>query len=273
MPNRPNTHPPLPTPSLKRFGGSLLLWFGIFLLINTLLFREPSYTRRPYSAFINQVEAGQVSKVEKISIVPRGMGALGYTLQMPEEDRFLMTEDEIRGQLMMLLGGRSAEELMLGRISTGASDDIQKATDLAERFVTIDGMSEALGPIAFDRSQPDFLEGVTHPRRNISSHVSESIDRAVKDLIEGAHTVALAILQNNRSLIETAAQQLLETEVLEGEALSQILHQVQAPTQLQDWLRTGKVDRLQRSNSQYQENHRPDRPSREAIAPVGLLHL
>ncbi len=182
-----------------------------------------------------------VGKVEKISIVPRGLGALGYTLQMPDEDRFLMTEDEIRGQLMMLLGGRSAEELMLGRISTGASDDIQKATDLAERFVTLYGMSESLGPIAFDRVQQAFLDGMTNPRRNISPSISEEIDRAIKDLIDGAHSIALEVLKLNRSLIETAAQQLLETEVLEGEALQKILSQVHAPTQLQNWLCKGQA--------------------------------
>jgi cell division protease FtsH len=189
-----------------------------------------------------------MGKVEKISIIPRGLGALGYTLQMPDEDRFLMTEDEIRGQLMMLLGGRSAEELMLGRISTGASDDIQKATDLAERFVTIYGMSETLGPIAFERVQQAFLEGMTNPRRNISPHISEEIDRAVKELIDGAHRMALEVLKINRSLIETAAQQLLETEILEGTALSQILSQVDTPKALQDWLRGGKTACLQPFN-------------------------
>jgi cell division protease FtsH len=180
-----------------------------------------------------------MGKVEKISIVPRGLGALGYTLQMPEEDRFLMTEDEIRGQLMMLLGGRSAEELMLGRVSTGASDDIQKATDLAERFVTLYGMSETLGLIAFDRVQQTFLEGMANPRRNISPGISEAIDRAIKDLIDGAHRIALETLSINQSLLATAAQQLLEVEVLEGDALRQIPSQVTAPPQLPDWLGKG----------------------------------
>jgi cell division protease FtsH len=83
--------------------------------------------------------------IEKISIVPRGLAAPGYTLQLPQEDRFLMVEDELRGQIAMLLGGRSAEELIMGKVSTGASDDIQKATDLAARYVTIYGMSKQLG--------------------------------------------------------------------------------------------------------------------------------
>jgi cell division protease FtsH len=193
-----------------------------------------------------------VGKVEKISIVPRGLGALGYTLQMPEEDRFLMTEDEIRGQLMMLLGGRSAEELMLGRISTGASDDIQKATDLAERFVTLYGMSEELGPIAFERVQQAFLEGMSNPRREISPSIADAIDRAVKALVDGAHNAALTVLETNRSVLENTAQKLLVSEVLEGEVLRQMLAQVRAPHQLNDWLCQGKpacIQLIQPSNN------------------------
>ena len=119
-------------------------------------------------------------RVEKISIVPRGIGALGYTLQLPEEDRFLMIEDEIRGRIATLLGGRAAEELTFGKVSTGASDDIQKATDLAERYVTLYGMSDRLGPIAFEKIQQQFLEGITNPRRQVSPHIAEEIDREVK---------------------------------------------------------------------------------------------
>lgn len=127
-----------------------------------------------------------MGKVEKISVVPRGFGALGYTLQLPEEDRFLVTEDEIRGRIATLLGGRSAEELIFNKVSTGASDDIQKATDLAERFVTLYGMSSKLGPIAFEKQQQQFLEGFTNPRRAISAEVAAQIDREVKQLINSA---------------------------------------------------------------------------------------
>lgn len=180
--------------------------------------------------------------VEKISIVPRGMSALGYTLQLPEEDRFLMTEDEIRGQLVMLLGGRSAEEIIFGRISTGASDDIQKATDLAERFVTLYGMSEELGPIAFERVQQTFLEGMSNPRRNISPGLSEKIDQAVKDLIDGAHQTAQTVLTANRTLLETTAKKLLVNEVIEGSELHEILNQVMRPSAFQEWLNCKKND-------------------------------
>jgi len=179
--------------------------------------------------------------VEKISIVPRGMGALGYTLQLPEEDRFLMTEAEIRGRIVTLLAGRSAEEVTFSQVSTGASDDIQKATDLAERFVTLYGMSATLGPVAFDKTQQQFLEGLTNPRRAISPKVAEIIDQEVKDLIDGSHRMARLILQHNQALLEKTAQTLLEKEVLEGEELRSRLNQVCPPPGMEDWLRTGQL--------------------------------
>ena len=179
--------------------------------------------------------------VEKISIVPRGMGALGYTLQLPEEDRFLMLEDEIRGRIATLLGGRSAEELIFQKVSTGASDDIQKATDLAERFVTLYGMSDKLGPIAFEKMQQQFLEGLTNPRRAVSPKIAEEIDREVKEIVEGAHQIAWAILQKNRDLLEETAQRLLEKEILEGEALKEQLKRVQKVSEMDAWLLTGHL--------------------------------
>jgi cell division protease FtsH len=178
------------------------------------------------------------NKVSKISIVPRGLGALGYTLQMPETDRFLLLEDELRGQLATLLGGRSAEEIVFGKVSTGASDDIQKATDLAERAVTQYGMSTTLGPVAFAKNSAQFLDD-SSTRRAISTEVAVEIDRQVKQTIDKAHAMALAILQLNRCLLNSATQVLLETEVLEGEALQAILAQVQAPAELDLWLAQG----------------------------------
>ncbi len=180
-------------------------------------------------------------KVEKISVVPRGVGALGYTIQMPEEDRFLMLEDEIRGRIATLLGGRSAEEIVFGKVSTGASDDIQKATDLAERTVTLYGMSGELGPVAFEKTQQEFLEGYSNPRRPISPKVAEEIDREVKQIVDNAHYVALAILRQNRDLLEQTAQELLQKEILEGEQLRAHLSQAKAPDEMEEWLRSGKL--------------------------------
>jgi cell division protease FtsH len=174
-------------------------------------------------------------KVSKISIVPRGNSALGYTMQTPEEDRFLMLENELNGRIAMLLGGRSAEEIVFGRVSTGASDDIQKATDLAQKAVTQYGMSESLGPIAFESQQSQFLDNGT-TRRSVSDAVSAEIDRLLKQSIDEAHAVAIAILRHNRSLLESVTQRLLEVEVLEGEELATLLAQVQAPIGIEPWL-------------------------------------
>jgi cell division protease FtsH len=166
-------------------------------------------------------------RVEKISIVPRGMAALGYTLQLPTEDRFLMDEAELRGQIATLLGGRSAEEIVFGSITTGASNDLQRATDLAERMVTTYGMSKILGPLAYQQGQQAmFLGEGANPRRMVSEQTAEAIDGEVKEIVETAHQQALDILQQNRDLLETIATQLLEAEVIEGEKLHSLLNQV-----------------------------------------------
>ncbi|PSR18029.1 cell division protein FtsH [filamentous cyanobacterium CCP3] len=176
-------------------------------------------------------------EVEKISIVPRGMAALGYTLQLPTEDRFLRDEAELKGQIATLLGGRSAEEVIFGSITTGASNDLQRATDLAEQMVTTYGMSQVLGPLAYDRAQRNaFLEGgMPNARRPISEETAKAIDEEVKAIVEEGHQRALDILKQNRELLETLAQQLLEAEVIEGAPLREQLKQVQDPqSQAQD---------------------------------------
>ncbi|MEO0855099.1 MAG: cell division protein FtsH, partial [Cyanobacteria bacterium J06648_11] len=170
------------------------------------------------------------SKVSKISIVPRGMAALGYTLQLPTEDRFLLNEDELRGQIATLLGGRSAEEIVFGNVTTGAANDLQRATDLAEQMVTSYGMSEVLGPLAYKQSQQNtFLGEGNNPRRMVSDQTAQSIDREVKDIVEQAHQKALTLLQNNRELLEAIAQKILETEVIEGDLLQELLSQADFP--------------------------------------------
>ena len=169
------------------------------------------------------------SKVAKISIVPRGMAALGYTLQLPTEDRFLLNEQELKGQIATLLGGRSAEEIIFGSITTGAANDLQRATDLAEQMVTMYGMSQVLGPMAFDKggSGPGFLGQEMNPRRRVSDETAQAIDAEVKQLVDEGHEQALAILRRNHDLLETIAQQILTTEVIEGEELQVLLAQAQ----------------------------------------------
>ncbi|HCF26274.1 MAG TPA: cell division protein FtsH [Cyanobacteria bacterium UBA11049] len=167
-------------------------------------------------------------RVEKISIVPRGMAALGYTLQVPTEDRFLMDEAELRGQIATLLGGRSAEEVVFGSITTGASNDLQKATNLAERMVTTYGMSKVLGPLAYQQGQQAMFLGSenANPRRMVSDQTAQAIDHEVKEIVETAHQYAVDIVKHNLDLLEKISTQLLEAEVIEGEELQSMLSQV-----------------------------------------------
>ena len=169
-------------------------------------------------------------QVEKISIVPRGMAALGYTLQLPTEDRFLRDEAELKGQIATMLGGRSAEEVIFGSITTGAANDLQRATDVAEQMVTSYGMSDVLGPLAYDRSkQNNFLDNGNMPnaRRLVSDETAKAIDEEVKSIVETAHQRALTILRDNRELLEKISQLLLEEEVIEGDRLRNMLAEVQ----------------------------------------------
>ena len=171
------------------------------------------------------------SKVAKISIVPRGMAALGYTLQLPTEDRFLLSAEELKGQIATLLGGRSAEEIIFGSITTGASNDLQRATDVAEQMVTTYGMSKVLGPLAFDKGGGNnFLGGEgMNPRRRVSDETAKAIDAEVKQLVDDGHDQALAILNRNRDLLEEIAQRILAVEVIEGDELQSLLSRAELP--------------------------------------------
>jgi cell division protease FtsH len=164
------------------------------------------------------------SKVAKISIVPRGMSALGYTLQLPTEERFLNSKQDLEGQIATLLGGRSAEELVFGSITTGAANDLQRATDIAEQMVGTYGMSDTLGPLAYDKQGGSrFLGGPSNPRRVVSDATAQAIDKEVRHLVDRAQDRALAILRGNRELLESIAEKILEKEVIEGDDLKGLL--------------------------------------------------
>ena len=164
------------------------------------------------------------SKVAKISIVPRGMSALGYTLQLPTEERFLNSREDLQGQIATLLGGRSAEEIVFGKITTGAANDLQRATDIAEQMVGTYGMSDTLGPLAYDKQGGGrFLGGGNNPRRTVSDATAQAIDKEVRGLVDSAHDQALNILRHNMALLETISQKILEKEVIEGDELKDML--------------------------------------------------
>jgi len=170
------------------------------------------------------------SKVAKISIVPRGMSALGYTLQLPTEERFLNSKEELKGQIATLLGGRSAEEVVFGKITTGASNDLQRATDIAEQMVGTFGMSDILGPLAYDKQGGgQFLGNGNNPRRSVSDATAQAIDKEVRDLVDDAHETALNILRNNLPLLESISQKILQEEVIEGDELKNLLAESKMP--------------------------------------------
>ena len=158
--------------------------------------------------------------VHKISIVQRGFGALGYTMQLPLEDRYLMTRSNLQNQLAVLLGGRTAEEIVFGEISTGAQNDLQRATDIARAMVTQFGMSD-LGPINYAPSRrPAFLDTQLGLERGAHSEdTAQRIDVEVARIITEAHDRARRVLSERRRTLELIARTLLEKEVIEGDEL------------------------------------------------------
>jgi cell division protease FtsH len=169
--------------------------------------------------------------VHKISIVQRGFGALGYTMQLPLEDRYLMTRSDLLNQLAVLLGGRTAEEIALGEISTGAQNDLQRASDIARAMVTQFGMSDALGAIAYDpNSHGRFLEGAARSERgSYADETARLIDSEVKRILTDAHDRARQLIKENRTALDLVARRLLETEVMEGQELRELLRISAAP--------------------------------------------
>ncbi len=169
-----------------------------------------------------------VDPVHKVSIIPRGVGALGYTIQRPTEDRFLMTREELENKIAVLLGGRSAEMVIYRHLSTGAADDLAKATDIARAMVARYGMDPELGHVSYDVDRPGWAgaEQTTWLNRRYSEATAEKMDQAVKDLVERIFKRTVALLEANRALLEASAADLLERETLEEADLEKIAAQV-----------------------------------------------
>jgi cell division protease FtsH len=163
--------------------------------------------------------------VHKISIVARGFGALGYTMQLPLEDRYLLTREDLLSQLAVLLAGRSAEEIKFGHLSTGAQNDLMRATDIARAMVAEFGMSEELGVVSYDgHKRAAFIENPFGPERgNYSEATAQKIDREVKAILQEAHETALRVLRERVDVLDTLSERLLEKEVVESEELQAIM--------------------------------------------------
>ena len=165
-----------------------------------------------------------VDPVSKISIIPRGIAALGYTQQLPTEDRYLMTRSELLARIYVLLGGRVAEEMIFGDVSTGAQNDLQRATEIARTMVTQFGMSESLGLVSLEGPRtPMFLPVPMHNGKEYSDETARMIDIEIKKFISEAHVRVREILSSHRAALEDLAKLLLEKEVVERPEMQAIL--------------------------------------------------
>jgi len=176
--------------------------------------------------------------VHKVSMIPRGMGALGYTMQVPLEDRYLMTRPELLDKITVLMGGRAAEKVIFNEVSTGATDDLQRATDLARRMVAQFGMSSVLGPQSVQHlatpAEARFLNGLgASADRGFSERTQQLIDQEVGELLRRAFDRAVALLEHNRRQLLALAARLREQEVIEGDELRVSLEGADAPADLQ----------------------------------------
>jgi len=162
--------------------------------------------------------------VRKISIIPRGLSALGYTLQAPTEDRFLMSKAELLNKIAVALGGRAAEEIILHEVSTGAHNDLSRATDIARSMVKEYGMSEKLGQVYFEKErQPQFAGFAPPPAKDYSDETAEAIDQEIKAIIDAQYQVAKDILTRHKGVLEKGAALVLKEEKIEGKQLKELL--------------------------------------------------
>jgi cell division protease FtsH len=171
--------------------------------------------------------------VHKVSIIPRGIGALGYTIQRPTEERYLMTRAELENKIAVLLGGRAAEKLIFGELSTGAADDLAKATDIARNMIVRYGMDEQLGYIAYEESQPHFLEtpgGMTHGGGRVSEQTARRIDDAIRKLVMDVFERTYQLLSRNRAILDRCAQTLLSRETLDEPAINELTQGLRSTT-------------------------------------------
>jgi cell division protease FtsH len=171
-----------------------------------------------------------VDPVHKVSIIPRGVGALGYTIQRPIEDRFLMTKEELENKMAVLLGGRAAELIVFGHLSTGAADDLRRVTDIARSMVTRYGMSEKLGSIAYDRDPGNYLASGDQPfaarQREYADDTAAAVDREVRAIVESVFQRTQGILKARRAVLDRAAKKPLEKETLEQSDLDKLVREM-----------------------------------------------
>jgi len=171
-------------------------------------------------ALIAEITKG-AKKVNKVSIIPRGLAALGYTLNTPEENKYLMQKHELIAEVDVLLGGRAAEEIFIGEISTGAGNDLERATNIIKSMATIYGMSDIAGLMVLERRTNQFLGGQTH--KDFSDAMAKELDDHVKKTLNDRYNIVLQALKDNRESIEQMTTELLDIEVITGERVREII--------------------------------------------------
>lgn len=171
-------------------------------------------------ALIAEITKG-AKKVNKVSIVPRGLAALGYTLNTPEENKYLMQKHELIAEVDTLLGGRAAEEVFIGEISTGAGNDLERATDIIKSMASVYGMSDVAGLMVLEKRQNQFLGGQT--QKDFSDDMAKSLDEHIKTLLNERYKVVLESLRDHKEAIEQMTAELLEIEVISGERVREII--------------------------------------------------
>ncbi len=167
--------------------------------------------------------------VHKVSIIPRGIAALGYTMQLPVEEKFLSTESELKDQIAILLGGRVAEEIVFGDISSGAANDLERATEIARSMITRLGMSKKLGPLTYGKRQELQYLGIQgQEERNFSEATAQMIDEETRQIVEERHQEVIAILTEKRKVLDALAARLEEKEVISGEEVNEVIASAEA---------------------------------------------
>jgi len=164
-------------------------------------------------------------RVHKVSIIPRGLAALGYTMSLPLEDRYLMSLDELKAKIAGMMGGRAAEEIFIGEVSTGASNDFKQATEIARMMVREYGMSDALGPVALgqDRASPFLRASLGSDGRDYSEQTARLVDEEIRSIVQHALETARSVLREHKDKVDAVAARLLASEVVEEEELRHLL--------------------------------------------------
>ena len=171
-------------------------------------------------AVIAEITKG-AKKVNKVSIVPRGLAALGYTLNTPEENKYLMQKHELIAEVDTLLGGRAAEEVFIGEISTGAGNDLERATDIIKNMASVYGMSDVAGLMVLEKRTNQFLGGQT--QKDFSDDMAKNLDTYVKDVLNERYEIVLQALRDHNDAIEEMTAELLDIEVISGARVREII--------------------------------------------------